>query len=149
MAAEGTGIDEIGAMLQELVNRVSHRGGEVLALMNDAGVTLQQVLLLTRLREAGESNVSELAERLGMSLPAISQMVERLYQLGLLSRVEDREDRRRKLIATTAKARGFLDRLVKARAAEYGAGIARLPPPLRLELARLLRKILTEPALRD
>src|SRR5262245_10858591 len=148
MAAEGGGVDTIGEMLQELVNRVSHRGGEVLALMNDAGVTLQQVLLLTRLREAGESNVSDLAERLGMSLPAISQMVERLYQLGLLSRSEDAEDRRRKLIATTPKARAFLDRLVKARAAEYGAGIARLPAPLRTELARILRRILADPALR-
>ena len=58
---------EVGALLLALVDRVSHRGGDTLALMTEAGLTLPQVLFLTRLRQAGESTPSELAERLNMS----------------------------------------------------------------------------------
>ena len=40
--------DEVGALLLALVDRVSHRGGDTLALMTEAGLTLPQVLFLTR-----------------------------------------------------------------------------------------------------
>jgi DNA-binding MarR family transcriptional regulator len=79
-----------------------------------------------------------------MSLPAVSQMVDRLFRLGLLSRAEDAEDRRRKRLATTAKADALLDRLTRARGAEYSRGVARLSPALRKELAAVLQKAVRE-----
>ena len=139
-----TKTDEVGALLLALVDRVSHRGGDTLALMTDAGLTLPQVLFLTRLRQAGESTPSELAERLNMSLPAASQMVERLFKLGFLTRREDAADRRRKQVAVTPAAERMLDKLVRARAAEYAAGTARLSPALRRELAAALAKAVRE-----
>src|SRR5882757_305986 len=101
---------ELGRLLQDLVNRVSHRGGQTLALMTEAEVTLQQVLLLTRLRQANRCSVSEFADQLGLSLPAISQAVERLKRLDMVTRIEDPTDRRRKQLATTRKAHALLDR---------------------------------------
>jgi DNA-binding MarR family transcriptional regulator len=136
--------DDVGALLLALVDRVSHRGGETLALMSEAGLTLPQVLFLTRLRQAGGSTGSELAERLNMSLPATSQMVDRLFKQGLLSRTEDDGDRRRKRLAVTATAERLLDRLIRARAAEYAKGTARLSPALRRELATVLAKAMRE-----
>jgi DNA-binding MarR family transcriptional regulator len=136
--------DEVGALLLALVDRVSHRGGDTLALMAEAGLTLPQVLFLTRLRQAGESTPSELAERLNMSLPAASQMVERLFKLGFLTRREDEGDRRRKQLAVTPAAERMLDKLVRARAAEYAKGTARLSPALRRELAAALAKAVRE-----
>ena len=47
-----TRTDEVGALLLALVDRVSHRGGDTLALMTEAGLTLPQVLFLTRLRQS-------------------------------------------------------------------------------------------------
>jgi DNA-binding MarR family transcriptional regulator len=61
-----------------------------------------------------------------------------------LSRAEDAEDRRRKRLATTAKADSLLDRLTRARAAEYSRGVARLSPALRKELAAVLQKAVRE-----
>ncbi len=134
-----------GELLLALVDRVSHRGGDTLALMNEAGTTLPQILLFpARLRQAGGGTASELAGTLNMSLPAVSQMVDRLFRLGLLSRAEDAEDRRRKRLATTAKADLLLDRLTRARAAEYSRGVARLSPALRKELAAVLQKAVRE-----
>ena len=76
-----------GELLLALVDRVSHRGGDTLSLMNEAGTTLPQILFLARLRQAGGGTASDLADRLNMSLPAVSQMVDRLFRLDLLSRV--------------------------------------------------------------
>jgi MarR family transcriptional regulator, lower aerobic nicotinate degradation pathway regulator len=136
--------DEVGALLLALVDRVSHRGGDTLTLMTEAGLTLPQVLFLTRLRQAGESTPSELAERLNMSPPAVSQMVDRLFKLGFLTRSEDAGDRRRKRLAVTPAAERMLDKLVRARAAEYAKGTARLSPALRRELAAALAKAVRE-----
>jgi DNA-binding MarR family transcriptional regulator len=136
--------DEVGALLLALVDRVSHRGGETLSLMSEAGLTLPQVLFLTRLRQAGGSTASELAERLNMSLPATSQMVDRLFKQGLLTRTEDEGDRRRKRLAITSSAERLLDRLTRARAAEYVKGTARLSPALQHELAAVLAKAVRE-----
>src|SRR5258708_38917760 len=125
----------VGELLLALVDRVSHRGGGTLSLMSDAGLTLPQVLFLARLRQAGGCTASELATRLNMSPPAVSQMVDRLFRLGLLTRVEDAGDRRRKQLAVTPGASQLLDKLTRARAAEYGKGPARLSPAVRPELA--------------
>jgi DNA-binding MarR family transcriptional regulator len=136
--------DEAGKLLQQLVNDISHRGGLTLSLMNDAAVTLHQVLLLTHLTEAKECAVSDLAARLNMSPPSISQMVDRLFQLGMISRAEDAADRRRKILAVTPKAKALLARISAARSAEYAAGLASVRPALRKELVELLRKVLKD-----
>ncbi len=133
-----------GELLLALVDRVSHRGGDTLALMAEAGTTLPQILFLSRLRQAGGGTASELGDLLNMSPPAVSQMVDRLFRLGLLSRVEDAEDRRRKRLATTAKADQLLDRLTRARASEYARGVGRLSSALRKELAVVLAKAVKE-----
>jgi DNA-binding MarR family transcriptional regulator len=134
----------VGELLLALIDRVAHRGGDTLAIMNDAGVTLPQVLFLTRLRQAGGSTASELGDRLNMSPPAISQMVDRLFRLGLLTRAEDAEDRRRKRLATTSRADTLLDRLGRARGTEFSKGTARLSPAAKKELAAALQRAVRE-----
>jgi DNA-binding MarR family transcriptional regulator len=134
----------LGDLLQEFVNRVSHRQGNTLAVLTEESVTLQQVLLLRRLQQSGECAPSELADLMHMSPPAVSQMIDRLFALGHVTRTEVSEDRRRKRIAVTAKAAALLERIRKARASEYASGIARLSPKVRAELAKLLRQALRE-----
>ena len=77
-----------------------------------------------------------------MSLPAVSQMIERLFVLGLLMRTESPDDRRRKDVAITPRGGRLLQRIRKARASEYAAGVASLPPALRADLAKVLRRAL-------
>jgi DNA-binding MarR family transcriptional regulator len=136
--------EQLGELLQELVNRVSHLQGNTLSVLTEESVTLQQVLLLRRLQQSGECAPSELADLMRMSPPAVSQMIDRLFALGHVSRTEAPDDRRRKRIAVTPKAVALLERIRKARASEYAAGIARLSPKLRAELTKLLRQALRE-----
>jgi DNA-binding MarR family transcriptional regulator len=132
----------LGELLEEFVNRVSHRQGKTLTVLTDESVTLQQVLLLRRLQQIGTSTPSQLAERMHMSLPAVSQMIDRLFLLGLLMRSESQADRRRKDVAVTPKGHRLLQLIRNARASEYATSVAALPPRLRSDLARLLRRAL-------
>jgi DNA-binding MarR family transcriptional regulator len=134
----------LGEAVQEFVNRISHTQGKTLSILTSASVTLQQVLLLRRLESNIASALSPLAEQMHMSLPAISQMVERLFQLDLVSRVESAYDRRKKSVAVTARGRALLKRIAAARSAEYAAGIAPLSPRVKAALERVLKDALEE-----
>jgi DNA-binding MarR family transcriptional regulator len=133
---------DLGELLERFVNRISHRQGKTLSVLTDESVTLQQVLLLRRVEQSGKSTPSEIAERMHMSMPAVSQMIDRLFLLGLLMRSESQVDRRRKDVVVTAKGHRLLQLIRKARASEYAAGVASLPLRLRSELAKLLRRTL-------
>jgi DNA-binding MarR family transcriptional regulator len=135
---------QLGELLQEFVNRVSHLQGHTLAVLTDESVTLQQVLLLRRLQHMGESTLSDLATRMRMSPPAVSQMIDRLFTLGLLTRVEADEDRRRKKVSVTKKGAALLERVRRARAAEYAAGVSGLSARARSDLLAVLRRALRE-----
>jgi DNA-binding MarR family transcriptional regulator len=134
----------LGDLLQEFVNRISHLQGNLLAVLTEESVTLQQVLLLRRLKQLGESSPSELATVMRMSLPAVSQMIDRLFLLGLVTRAEAPDDRRRKRIAVAGKADALLARIRRARAMEYAAGSAQLSAAVRAELTTVLAKALRE-----
>jgi DNA-binding MarR family transcriptional regulator len=135
---------ELGDLLQNLVNQIAHRGGQTLRIMNEVPVTLQQLVMLHRLCDPSTRTPSDLAAALGMSLPSVSQMIDRLFQLKLVTRAEMAGDRRKKEIALTPEGRALLARLHKARSAEYEAGLARLSPKVRAELKRLLYCALME-----
>ena len=105
---------------------------------------MQQVLLLRRLKQLRESSPSELAAVMRMSLPAVSQMIDRLFLLGLLTRAEASDDRRRKRVAITGKGDSLLARVHRARTTEYAAGVARLSPAVRAELSTVLEMALQE-----
>lgn len=131
-------------LLQRLVNHVSHSTGASLAVMQSAALTLPQVLLLSRVAHGAAASTSALAAATGGSLPAASQMIDRLVRQGYLKRTEDAIDRRRSLLTVTSRGRTVLRRLAAARTAEYARGLARASPKRIRELERSLRLILTE-----
>ncbi len=132
----------VGELLRRLVDHISHRSGAVLALMGEAGITLPQLLLLARVGPRGSALPSRLAAAAGASLPATSQMLERLVAQGLVSRGEDAADRRRRTVVLTARGRRLLEQVAAARAAEYAQGLAGAPPRLLERLAEALEPIL-------
>lgn len=134
---------ETGDALRRLVDLVSHRTGRTVQVMSAASVSLPQVLLLGHV-ERGSTSPSDLAEAAHVSLPAVSQMVERLVQQGLLARAEDRNDRRRKSITVTAAARALLRRLGAARSAEYALGLSSLSPALVREVGDVAARAVAE-----
>jgi DNA-binding MarR family transcriptional regulator len=134
--------NQAGDALRRLVDLVSHRSGIVFALMNDAAVTLPQVLLMSRVERFGSASLSDLAEVSATSLAALSQMIERLVQQGLLSRTEDAIDRRRKAVRLTRGAQGLLRKLKAARSADYELGLSSVSQELRLQLVNVIERVI-------
>ena len=62
--------------------------------LKDFGITGSQFHLLNKIQKEKVSNVKRLAEELDVKSSAITVMVERLVQHGLVSRVQDEKDRR-------------------------------------------------------
>ena len=81
----------------------------------DAGLSPQQLGLLTVLHHSGGQGVSILGEELGVSSAAASQMIERLVQQGLLERCEDPSDRRVRQVQLTPKGTELVEKGMQAR----------------------------------
>ena len=83
--------------------------------MDDAGLSPSQVNALMRLYHGALCGVSDIGGHLGISNAAASQMVERLVQMGLLERTEDRQDRRHRQLKLTEQGRALVERGIGAR----------------------------------
>src|SRR5665213_2855606 len=88
----GNESEDLGALLEGFINRVSHPRGRTLSFLHEASVTVPQVVLLNFALTIARSTPSSLAAIMGISPPSISQMIERLARLGLVRRTEDLED---------------------------------------------------------
>ena len=85
--------------------------------MDEAGLSPTQVNALMRLYHGKLCGVSDIGGHLGITNAAASQMVERLVQMGLLERSEDRQDRRARKLELTGQGRALVERGIEARRA--------------------------------
>jgi DNA-binding MarR family transcriptional regulator len=133
-----------GDLLRRLVDLASHRTGSVVRLMEEARVTLRQVLFLDRAQTLGSAALRDFAADAPVSPAALSQMVDRLVRQGLLSRSEDSADRRRKAIRLTPRARVLMRRIEAARTKDYEQGLGALSHEARNRLALALEQAVAE-----
>ena len=82
-------------------------GPELLSL----DLTMGQFKAMTAATMYGPQHVGELGRRLGLSEPAASLLVDKLEELGLVTRQRDTDDRRRTLVTATAAAEELAARL--------------------------------------
>jgi len=85
------------------------------------GLSISQVNTLFQLRCNGTIRVSKIAEKLGISNAAASQMLEGLVTKGFISREEDHNDRRVKMIGITDSGLEFLNISMKERLAWFNS----------------------------
>ncbi|OZG31188.1 MarR family transcriptional regulator [Williamsia sp. 1138] len=72
------------------------------------GMTMTQVGILGDLDRHGVSTVAELAERAQVKVQSLTLSMNRLEELGLITRRADPDDRRRQLVELTADAHPLL-----------------------------------------
>lgn len=137
-------MNELGPLLETFLNHISHPRGLALSHLAEAGVTVDQAILLARVQSAPGVALSSLAESLNLSLPSVSQMTERLVKQGYLTREESPEDRRKKSLQLTAKARRFLTSFKKIRAEEFALGASRLSEATQARLTAVLERAVKE-----
>jgi DNA-binding MarR family transcriptional regulator len=95
-----------------------------------------------------ELSVSELAERLGLSLPTTSQLVGDLSRAGLLHRAEDPRDRRVTLVRVPDEHRALVQDLLLRQAEPVRRTLERLSARARADFLDAMR-VLAEESARD
>ena len=67
-------------------------------------LSLPQIHAVNVTREGGQVTITELADKLGVSPPSASAMVDRLVEKGVFEREQSREDRRKVVVSVSTKA---------------------------------------------
>lgn len=120
--------------------------GEMLRTMEDSGLSPTQCKAMLVLAGPGASveprQITEIAERLGLSVPAISRAVDGLVRERLITRVEDEQDRRVRRIAITAKGERLVAKIVSVRLAGLEAFASTLSAAQRRKLDAALDSLL-------
>jgi DNA-binding MarR family transcriptional regulator len=112
---------------------------QMYALIAELDVSITQMKTLHVLADGGsELSVKELSDRLGLSLPGASRIVDALMRRGWLERREDPDDRRMKRVRITDEGRIVLDRIEAARLAGLEDYAASLTPEQRSRLSSAL-----------
>jgi DNA-binding MarR family transcriptional regulator len=107
--------DSLVVILQEWIGTFMRRSMHGLILYTKENeLSMSQIGALFQINR-GKSNVSDLGEELGITLPAASQMLERLVQQGLILRSEDPQDRRARHLILTDKGCRIIRESVQAR----------------------------------
>jgi len=135
----------MGALIGELMKHVNRRSaGETLAIMNDAGLTLPQLVTLHILQHSGVRTITAIATSLRLSPAATSHLIDRLVTGGFVGRIEDPEDRRQKRVTITAVGRRLIDRVQRERTREMTDAMAGLPAEVSRQFGRVLSLVIEE-----
>ncbi|HTT93144.1 MAG TPA: MarR family transcriptional regulator [Solirubrobacterales bacterium] len=122
--ADGSGASaEVGAEARDTAARICalmrhvflYDRGNQLRVLEDSGLTTTQCKALLELGGLGDCpatwQVSDLAELLGASLPAMSRAIDGLVKKGLATRVEDPTDRRVRVVRITGDGTRLVEQL--------------------------------------
>jgi DNA-binding MarR family transcriptional regulator len=112
--------------------------GNQLRVIEDSGLSMTQCKALLELGGIGDSaeprQVGELAETFGASVPSMSRAVDGLVKQKLVSRLEDPDDRRVRLVAITDRGKQLVDRLLVVKQTGIEAFTASLSASQRRKL---------------
>jgi DNA-binding MarR family transcriptional regulator len=100
------------------------------------GLSAGQTKAVLHVAADGPMTVGDVAARLGVSMPAASELVDRLVEAGLARRNDDPNDRRRVLVAATPEAARIGADLAALRRTQVSRALAMLEPAERPVLAK-------------
>ena len=136
---------ELGALIGELMKHVNRRSaGETLAILNEASLTLPQLVTMHILDRGGVRTVSAIASALRLSPAATSHLVDRLVVAGFAGRIEDPDDRRQKRVTITAAGRRLVERVERERTREMTDAVAGLSPEVYRQFSKVLMRVIEE-----
>ncbi len=107
----------------------------------DPGMTHAQLHTLEALMTQGHASVSQLTDRLNMSVSAVSHLVQRLVDMGFVSRTEDETDRRQKNVALSRQGRSMIEKLMQQRFRHMRGSVEHLDDQLKTRLRAVLLDI--------
>jgi DNA-binding MarR family transcriptional regulator len=137
--ADDTLVASLGGFMKYLLH---HTGRDFYAVIGELELSISQIRMLHLLTfSRPEASVKQLADEIGLSMPAASRSVDALVHRGLVTRSENTEDRRLKTVRATDDARVLVDRMIEMRVAGLADFVSTLSPRERTKLAAALSPI--------
>lgn len=81
------------------------------------GFSISQLNTLFRIHYKGTISISDLSNEMGVSPAASSQIIDKLVNQGFVSRIEDTQDRRNKIIDLTLEGHEIIEKSKQAKSA--------------------------------
>jgi DNA-binding MarR family transcriptional regulator len=125
---------QVAAGLERLV-------GLIRSLSPPSGLSLTATLTLATLERSGPCRLTSLAASQGVTQPAMTQLIARLREAGLVERAANPEDGRIVQIRITADGRALVARRRPGRAQRLAGLLAQLSPQEQAALAAALPAI--------
>ncbi|HEY1510870.1 MAG TPA: MarR family transcriptional regulator [Solirubrobacteraceae bacterium] len=149
VTAENTDTRDLAADLYALVVHLHKNcNADLFEAVGALELSLTQIKLLHHLDDVpSELTLKEAAERVHVSLPAASRMVDDLVRRGFVVRHEDAEDRRMKRVRLTEAGGAVIRRLNAARLTGLEQFTSTLTETERERLAEALSTLLQRPDL--
>lgn len=127
----------------------NHVSAEFSRLMEGEGISVSEWVALRRLFDAGEAAPSELMSALGMTKGAISKVVTRLEEKGLVTRAALDDDARARKISLAAAGRALVPRLAALADQNDEIFFGPLSPSRREQLVEILKELVDVHQLRQ
>src|SRR6187549_4253832 len=135
----------LARLIEEMMSHIHRRSADdTLAVMNEAGLTMAQMVALHLLVHLGPISVSSIAACLKLSPPATSHLVDRLVVAGLVGRSEDPIDRRHKRIVITDKGRDLIESTQEERTREFTRVLSSLSGEVQAQFGSALARVVDE-----
>jgi DNA-binding MarR family transcriptional regulator len=107
LTSRATAVESVIAGYEALMQHLADRHAPEFL---EIDITMPQAKLLYLLGASGELHMSDLVQRLGVSLSTVSGLVDRVVDHGLATRREDAVDRRQVVVGLTPAGATFIDR---------------------------------------
>jgi DNA-binding MarR family transcriptional regulator len=139
---------DLAVSLQEWASIFARRSiHEFMRFAQEHGLTMAQISVLLQLYHRGPGTILAVRGGLHLSRAAVSQLVDRLVQMGFVERAESPEDRRVKLISLTPAGTTLVAEGIARRRGWLGQVAGQFTPDRQVALASALR-VLSEAALK-
>jgi DNA-binding MarR family transcriptional regulator len=139
---------ELATVLAEVVHAGKRRSGKPAKELEEAaereGLGPRHAPVLFAVALDSGLSVSELAERVGLSLATTSQLVGELSRAGILARTEDERDRRRTIVTIAEEHEVTVGGWVRRMLAPMRSALDRMSPRTRADFMRGLRILAEE-----
>lgn len=139
---EHASLDKYFARLEEVFVEMVRRLHGELACQMVSGITGSQFFVLKKIYSKGRVTVSEVADELGVSLSAITSLVDRLVKSGFVVRSRDEQDRRLVWLEATEKGKDILEKCIEGRRKVALKYFGRLPEEDIQKLIEIYEKVL-------
>ncbi len=140
MRSKQNAVTRLDYLLDKLVEKAAQDVMKVLA----GRVTPAQFAVLRVLKARGPLPVSQLADRLQITPSAVTSIVDRMADIGLLGRIRDQDDRRVVWIEATEEGRALAIELEGVKRQMLGTYLDCLTTCEMASLADILERILDE-----